>query len=48
MKNKRLSNKKLKELYIEVLHIAAFERGNRRNAQRLLRHILAEMLLRGM
>lgn len=46
-KRKLMSNEELKQFYYAVLRVAAFERGYRRKAKELLRHIVAEMLRRG-
>ena len=47
-KRRLMSNEELREFYLAVLKIAAFERGNRRKAQEMARFIMAEMLGRGM
>lgn len=47
-KQKLLTNEQLREFYVRVLEIAAWERGSRRKAQRMLVWIKAEMLRRGM
>lgn len=47
-KHKLMTNEQLAMFYVEVLKIAAFERGHRRKAKELIRLIMAEMLRRGM
>ena len=47
-KNLLMTNEQLQEFYVRVLEIAAWERGYRRKAQRMLVWIKAEMLRRGM
>lgn len=47
-RRKIMTNEQLKEFYYAVLHIAAFERGNRQRAQEMARLVMAEMLRRGM
>lgn len=47
-KRRLMSDMELRAFYYAVLHIAAFERGNRQRAQEMVRLVMAEMLRRGM
>lgn len=47
-KRRLMSDAELRAFYYAVLHIAAFERGNRQRAQEMARLVMAEMLRRGM
>lgn len=48
VKNQLMTNEQLQAFYVRVLEIAAWRRGMRRQAQKMLVWIKAEMLRRGM